>query len=87
MSPTAVPETPSLDEEELQKYINDRRVLGYEPLIQPALLKQEIPSSSESQATVARGRHGAAAIISGNDDRILVIVGPCSIVCDVTHVF
>lgn len=79
MSPTAVPETPSLDEEELQKYINDRRVLGYEPLIQPALLKHEITSSPESQATVARGRHGAASIISGMDDRILVIVGPCSI--------
>lgn len=67
------------DEEELQKYIDDRRVLGYEPLLQPALLKHEILQSVESQRTVARGRLVAANIISGKDDRVLVIVGPCSI--------
>lgn len=53
--------------------------MGYEPLLQPALLKHEVVSSPESQATVARGRYGAASIISGTDDRVLVIVGPCSI--------
>lgn len=74
-----VPQTPMLDEEELQKYIDDRRVVGYEPLVQPALLKHEIPTSPETQRTVARGRLGAANIIAGKDDRVLVIVGPCSI--------
>jgi 3-deoxy-7-phosphoheptulonate synthase len=69
-----------MDEEELQRHLNDRRVVGYEPLLQPAFLKHEVVSSPESQATVARGRHGAASIISGIDDRVLVIVGPCSIV-------
>jgi 3-deoxy-7-phosphoheptulonate synthase len=77
---TKVPETPAMDEEELQRHLNDRRVVGYEPLLQPAFLKHEVVSSPESQATVARGRHGAASIISGIDDRVLVIVGPCSIV-------
>ncbi|PVG00086.1 putative phospho-2-dehydro-3-deoxyheptonate aldolase, tyrosine-inhibited [Serendipita vermifera] len=71
--------TPLMDEEELQQYMDDRRVLGYEPLVQPALLKSEITSSPESRRTVARGRHGAASIIAGKDDRVLVIVGPCSI--------
>ncbi|KAG8835270.1 hypothetical protein FRC17_004577 [Serendipita sp. 399] len=79
MAYNAVPATPVMDEEELQKYIDDRRVLGYEPLLQPAFLKHEIPSSRESLATVARGRHSAASIIAGTDDRVLVIVGPCSI--------
>lgn len=79
MSTYAVPATPLLDEEELQKYIDDRRVTSYQPLLQPALLKHEIVSTPESQATVARGRRGAAGIISGFDDRVLVIVGPCSI--------
>ena len=78
MATYAVPATPGMDEEELQKYINDRRVTSYQPLVQPALLKHEVPSSPESQATVARGRRGAASIISGLDDRVLVIVGPCS---------
>jgi 3-deoxy-7-phosphoheptulonate synthase len=77
--PLAVPQTPMLDEEELQKYMVDRRVEGYEPLVQPALLKHEIPVSPETKRTVARGRLGAANIIAGKDDRILVIVGPCSI--------
>jgi 3-deoxy-7-phosphoheptulonate synthase len=79
MSQAVIPPTPLMDEEELQKYMDDRRVLGYEPLVQPALLKSEITSSPESRQTVARGRHGAASIIAGTDDRILVIVGPCSI--------
>jgi len=69
-----------MDEEEIQKHIDDRRVRGYEPLLQPALLRHEVLSSPESRTTVARGRHGAASIISGTDDRVLVIVGPCSIV-------
>jgi 3-deoxy-7-phosphoheptulonate synthase len=77
--PLAVSETPMLNEEELQEHIDDRRVLGYEPLLQPAFLKHEIPVSPETRRTVARGRLGAANIIAGKDDRILVIVGPCSI--------
>jgi len=67
------------DEEELQKHMDDRRVLGYQSLLQPGYLKQEIPVSPETRRTVARGRLGAANIIAGKDDRILVVVGPCSI--------
>lgn len=77
--PPTVPPTPMLDEEELQKYMNDRRVIEYEPLLQPAFLMHEIPVSPETRRTVARGRLGAANIIAGQDDRILVVVGPCSI--------
>jgi len=69
-----------MDEEEHRRHIDDQRVLGYEPLIPPAFLKHEILPSPESQTTVAHGRYVAASIISGRDDRVLVIVGPCSIV-------
>lgn len=58
---------------------SDVRVLGYEPLIQPALLTVEVPLSEASKATVAKGRAEAAAVITGSDDRVLVIVGPCSV--------
>jgi 3-deoxy-7-phosphoheptulonate synthase len=51
----------------------------YDPLIQPALLRAELPVSINSQHTVASARYGAARILSGHDDRVLVIVGPCSI--------
>ena len=58
---------------------DDARVLGYDPLIPPALLQSEIPATSSSIATVARGRRECKDIIHGRDDRLLVMVGPCSI--------
>ncbi|EAZ63433.1 3-deoxy-D-arabino-heptulosonate 7-phosphate (DAHP) synthase isoenzyme [Scheffersomyces stipitis CBS 6054] len=58
---------------------DDTRILGYDPLIPPALLQHEIKASSQSLATVIKGRYESSQIISGKDDRALVIVGPCSI--------
>lgn len=57
----------------------DNLILGYEPLISPALLKSEIPLSQESLATIKKGRIESARIIDGKDDRVLVIIGPCSV--------
>ena len=57
----------------------DTRVLGYDPLISPALLQSEIPQSQESIETVTRGRKECKEIIHQRDDRLLVMVGPCSI--------
>ncbi|KAG1851883.1 3-deoxy-7-phosphoheptulonate synthase [Suillus subalutaceus] len=65
----------------LQQYIQDRRVIGYDPLVQPALLRHEIQPTSASQLTIAAARYNAARIVAGQDDRVLVIVGPCSIHC------
>ncbi|KAI0270747.1 3-deoxy-7-phosphoheptulonate synthase [Gloeopeniophorella convolvens] len=71
---------PSLDDDlSMQKYISDRRVIGYDPLIQPALLRHEIQSTPDSQRTIASARFNAARVLAGHDDRVLVIVGPCSI--------
>jgi len=67
------------DSEQVQKYIQDRRVVGYDPLVQPALLRHEIVSSATSQKTIASARYNAARILAGHDDRVLVVVGPCSI--------
>jgi len=58
---------------------DDTRVLGQDPLIPPALLMSEIPASPASIDTVVKGRRDAAEIIMGRSDRLLVIVGPCSI--------
>ncbi|KAG8964455.1 hypothetical protein FRC03_001771 [Tulasnella sp. 419] len=60
-------------------HMEDSRVLGYEPLIQPALLKSEIRPTAESRRTVSLARQTSAKIIDGSDPRVLVIVGPCSI--------
>jgi 3-deoxy-7-phosphoheptulonate synthase len=63
------------DIQRLTKYA----VLRQDPLIQPALLKINIPASTESQQTVIRGRREAVKVIKGEDDRLLVVVGPCSL--------
>ncbi|KAL5525092.1 hypothetical protein ACEPAF_8961 [Sanghuangporus sanghuang] len=79
-----MPSTPLPDEadaERMHKYITDRRVVGYDPLIQPALIRHEIISSPAAQATIARARFAASRIIAGEDERIIVVVGPCSIHC------
>lgn len=54
-------------------------VLGYDPLMPPVLLQQEIPASAIAQRVVQRGRKDAIAAISGKSDKVLVVVGPCSI--------
>lgn len=58
---------------------SDTLVLGQDPLIPPGLLISEIPMTDASLQTVVRGRRDAVAIIMGRSDRLLVIVGPCSI--------
>lgn len=58
---------------------DDVRVLGYDPLIPPALLSSEIPAPETTQHTVIQGRRQAVRIITQQDDRLLVMVGPCSI--------
>ncbi|PNY26386.1 Phospho-2-dehydro-3-deoxyheptonate aldolase [Tolypocladium capitatum] len=58
---------------------DDTRVLGQDPLIPPALLASEIPMTETAVQTVLKGRKDAADIIMGRGDRLLVVVGPCSI--------
>ncbi|KAK4133715.1 3-deoxy-7-phosphoheptulonate synthase [Trichocladium antarcticum] len=55
------------------------KVLGQDPLIPPALLISEVPMPAAALQTVVKGRRDAVGIIMGRDDRLLVIVGPCSI--------
>jgi len=58
---------------------DDLRIRALRPLIPPAILIEQLPVSEEAAATATRARNEATAIIHGNDDRLLVVVGPCSI--------
>ncbi|KUI69950.1 Phospho-2-dehydro-3-deoxyheptonate aldolase, tyrosine-inhibited [Cytospora mali] len=58
---------------------DDTRVEGQDPLIPPALLISEIPMEPTALETIVKGRNEAAEIIMGRDNRLLVVVGPCSI--------
>jgi len=57
----------------------DTRITGYEPLLSPAALLDEMPLTDEAGATVERTRTEVRAVLDGPDDRLLVIVGPCSV--------
>ncbi|KAB8270807.1 hypothetical protein BDV30DRAFT_214468 [Aspergillus minisclerotigenes] len=61
------------------EFNEDTRVLGYDPLLSPQYLQSEIPAPAEATATVRSGRNQAVEIIEQRDDRLLVMVGPCSI--------
>lgn len=58
---------------------SDLRIRAQKPLIAPAVLEEELPLSDKGADLVARSRREIAAILTGADDRLLVVVGPCSI--------
>ncbi|RKP14791.1 3-deoxy-7-phosphoheptulonate synthase [Piptocephalis cylindrospora] len=60
-------------------FLDDLLVESYDPLIPPQLLQAEVPLSQASKDTIDRGRAEAKAVLRRQDDRIVVIVGPCSI--------
>lgn len=58
---------------------DDVRIRGLRPLISPALLMEEFPITPEATNTVVDARKATTDIIQGRDDRLIVVVGPCSI--------
>ncbi|GME78233.1 unnamed protein product [[Candida] boidinii] len=59
--------------------LEDWRITGYDPLTPPDLLQHEFPLTPKSQKNILEGRESACNILNGKDDRLLVIIGPCSI--------
>lgn len=58
---------------------NDTRIADQRPLLAPAILIEEIPLSEAAISVVEKGRTESAAILNGQDDRLIAVVGPCSI--------
>ena len=61
------------------KDTDDLRIRSLHPLLPPAILMEELPLSEKASEVVSEGRRQAEQIVRGEDDRLLVIVGPCSI--------
>ncbi|WP_119156121.1 3-deoxy-7-phosphoheptulonate synthase [Caldimonas tepidiphila] len=59
--------------------IDDVRIRAVRPLISPALLLDEVPIPEAVQTLVEDARARIAEVLLGRDDRLLVVVGPCSI--------
>lgn len=62
-----------------QSQTDDLRISAIKPLISPAVLSYYLPISDKASTVVAQARHDAEAILTRQDDRLLVVVGPCSI--------
>ncbi len=58
---------------------DDLRVAEILPLIQPALLMHDLPLNETGAAFIETSRKQAEAILNRQNDRVLVVVGPCSI--------
>ncbi|WP_142524966.1 3-deoxy-7-phosphoheptulonate synthase [Methylacidimicrobium cyclopophantes] len=59
--------------------IQDLRVRSVERLVSPRALKESLPLTEAANQTVYASRLAIQRILSGEDKRFLIIVGPCSI--------
>ena len=63
----------------MQYLTDDTRITGMEEVTAPASLIEELPVSPRASERVFKDRRTISDIIHGRDQRLLVIVGPCSI--------
>ncbi|ABM40258.1 3-deoxy-D-arabinoheptulosonate-7-phosphate synthase [Acidovorax sp. JS42] len=59
--------------------IDDLRIKAVRPLITPALLQEWQPAPEAAQTLVESSRVAISRVLHGQDDRLIVVVGPCSI--------
>lgn len=58
---------------------DDTRIANIEQVLPPIALLEKFPASEVAIKTVKNARKKAHDIIHGEDDRLLVVIGPCSI--------
>ncbi|EKM79434.1 hypothetical protein AGABI1DRAFT_113996 [Agaricus bisporus var. burnettii JB137-S8] len=59
--------------------LENKRVKSTRPLIPPQILQEDLPLTLNAAQTVLEGRLATENILHGADDRLLVVVGPCSV--------
>ncbi|EIW81371.1 3-deoxy-7-phosphoheptulonate synthase [Coniophora puteana RWD-64-598 SS2] len=64
--------------EALQR-LENARVKSTRPLIPPQILQEDLPLTLLAANTVLQGRRATENIVRGDDDRLVVVVGPCSV--------
>lgn len=63
----------------MNRATDDIRIQALNELVPPVKLIKEFPLSDAGVNTVRQARQGISNILAGRDDRLAVIVGPCSI--------
>ena len=74
----AVPATPKLTTLDKTR-VDDTRIKIVRPLLTPALLEEWLPITEQAYALVESSRAAISRVLHGQDDRLVVVVGPCSI--------
>ena len=59
--------------------VDNVRVNGVKRLVTPVQVKAEIPASPETLGSILAARETARRVLRGEDPRLMVVVGPCSI--------
>lgn len=59
--------------------IDDTRIGAVRPLVSPAIVLEELPVTQAVEAVIESTRDAIADVLHGRDDRLVVVVGPCSI--------
>ena len=59
--------------------VRDRRIDQLVALVTPGEMLEELPLGAELEEVVLRGRNEVEAVLNQRDDRLLVVVGPCSV--------
>ena len=59
--------------------VDDIRIRAVRPLVTPALLQEWLPPPPAAQDLVETSRGAISRVLHGEDDRLVVVAGPCSI--------
>jgi 3-deoxy-7-phosphoheptulonate synthase len=68
-----------MESQRVRDAVRDRRIERVVELVAPASLLEELPLGDERTAAVVRGREAVATVLDREDDRLLVVAGPCSV--------
>ncbi|HSW09102.1 MAG TPA: 3-deoxy-7-phosphoheptulonate synthase, partial [Aquabacterium sp.] len=59
--------------------IDDTRIAAVRALVSPAVLLEELPVTPAIESLVENTRQAISRVLHGQDDRLVAVVGPCSI--------
>ncbi|MDT2003722.1 3-deoxy-7-phosphoheptulonate synthase [Rhodococcus opacus] len=71
--------TVTLDTATSSDRLDDQRTVSISPLVAPSVVRAEHAPDDVASATVRSGRADTVNVLNGDDDRLLVVVGPCSV--------
>ncbi|WP_353411609.1 3-deoxy-7-phosphoheptulonate synthase [Arenicella sp. 4NH20-0111] len=63
----------------MMRQTDDTRIAQTKELVSPVIIHEQFPITEQASETTAKARDEIQQVMSGQDDRLVVVVGPCSI--------